>query len=297
MNGTFISGVTMRARLSIIISSVLILCLLFSAGASERQRADNHFYFVQISDTHWGALDGISATRRIVEAINALPMQIACVVHTGDLFADSIENQKIVEEGRAALTKLKVPILFVPGNHDISREKFRKDAVLFQKNFGPLATNAVFHGVVFLGLCTEPLRSAYEIQGFNPLDWLSVQVRAAADHPILLFIHAPPVPDFHRNAFSDPWPNKAGNDLEAIIKGASSIKAVIAGHFHRDEFHWIGNVPLYVCEPVARFWERQPAFRIYEYTNGRLGYRTIYLDSSSRKKDGIQGSAVEYRDL
>ena len=57
-----------------------------------------------------------------------------------------------------------------------------------------------------------------------------------------------------------------------------NVKAVIAGHFHRDEFHWLGHVPLYVSGPVANFWNRNATFRLYEYRNGQIGYRTQYLE-------------------
>jgi hypothetical protein len=53
---------------------------------------------------------------------------------------------------------------------------------------------------------------------------------------------------------------------------------VIAGHFHRDELHWVGDVPLFVCAPLAGYWGRQGSYRIYEYKDGRLGYRTQYLE-------------------
>jgi UDP-2,3-diacylglucosamine pyrophosphatase LpxH len=57
-----------------------------------------------------------------------------------------------------------------------------------------------------------------------------------------------------------------------------NVKAVITGHFHRDEFHWLDKVPLYVSVPVAEKFGRQAGFRIYEYKNGKLGYTTQYLE-------------------
>ncbi len=54
--------------------------------------------------------------------------------------------------------------------------------------------------------------------------------------------------------------------------------AAIAGHFHRDEFHDLGGVPLLVAAPVSGRFGRQTSFRIYEYDSGRLTYRTWYLE-------------------
>jgi UDP-2,3-diacylglucosamine pyrophosphatase LpxH len=55
------------------------------------------------------------------------------------------------------------------------------------------------------------------------------------------------------------------------------VKAVITGHFHRDELHWVGGRPVFAAPPVAGYWGRQASFRLYEYRDGRLSYRTIYL--------------------
>lgn len=43
------------------------------------------FHFVQITDTHLGKRDHLERTRRLVERINQLPYELACVVHTGSL--------------------------------------------------------------------------------------------------------------------------------------------------------------------------------------------------------------------
>ena len=56
-----------------------------------------------------------------------------------------------------------------------------------------------------------------------------------------------------------------------------NVKAVITGHFHRDEHHWLGKVPLYVYSPISGYWDRQLTYRIYEYRDAKIGYRTQYI--------------------
>jgi UDP-2,3-diacylglucosamine pyrophosphatase LpxH len=73
------------------------------------------------------------------------------------------------------------------------------------------------------------------------------------------------------------WRKEVREKWERLLNSAN-VKAVIAGHFHRDEFHWLGEVPLYVAEPVAGYWGRQCTFRIYEYRGGKVGYRTVYVE-------------------
>jgi hypothetical protein len=55
------------------------------------------------------------------------------------------------------------------------------------------------------------------------------------------------------------------------------VQAVITGHFHRDELHWLDGIPIFAAPPVAAYWGRQASFRLYEYRDGRLGYRAVYL--------------------
>jgi UDP-2,3-diacylglucosamine pyrophosphatase LpxH len=73
------------------------------------------------------------------------------------------------------------------------------------------------------------------------------------------------------------WKLQMRRQWERLVNSAN-VKGVIAGHFHRAEQHWVGDVPLYVAPSVAGFWGRQGSYRIYEYRNGRLAYRTQYLE-------------------
>jgi 3',5'-cyclic AMP phosphodiesterase CpdA len=263
---------------------VILVAWLWCGGVGAET---DGFYFVQISDTHWGARDGVSLTRRAVALINALPVRVECVVHTGDILADNVEKEAVVREGLAALDPLKVPIHFVPGNHDILASNPRKTSEAYQSAFGPVASVAEYRGVVFIFLFTEPLRSDYRLPGYDPMPWLTAQLKAAAGKPVLLFYHAPQVADFHHNQFYPGWSDKTRLKWEKLLTGGS-VKAIITGHFHRDELHWVGDIPMYVGEPITRFWDRQPAFRLYEYRKGHLGYRTIYLDEE-RKSKGDDG--------
>ncbi|MCK5160005.1 MAG: hypothetical protein KAQ99_00375, partial [Candidatus Aureabacteria bacterium] len=61
---------------------ILLISLLFIAehGTYAQEPAETHFYFVQITDTHFGEGDHLERTRKAVERINNLPMEIKCVV-------------------------------------------------------------------------------------------------------------------------------------------------------------------------------------------------------------------------
>lgn len=252
------------------------------SAAISREGADTAFYFVQITDTHVGVAGHDRVVTQLVEMINALPMPIACVVHTGDLSADQLDRPGATVPALSALRGIRHPLHFLPGNHDIIPQRFPETLSAWTNTVGPLCSRAEYSGVVFLFVYVEPMARNISVPAYDPFAWLAKELAAAGDKPVLIFHHTPPMDDFYRNQVHAGWPEDTkARWLE--LMGSANVKAVIGGHFHRDELQWMGNLPVYVAPPAARFWGRQPSFRIYEYRNGRLGYRTCYLEETRGK--------------
>ena len=237
---------------------------------------ETHFYFVQITDTHFGDSDHLLRTKKVVKHINNLPMEIKCVVHTGDITSNKIDNKATVITGLSVLKDIKVPIHYVAGNHDILPQRLKSTKQAYIKHFGGLLTQQEYDGVIFIFIYTEPLRKFFEIDEYKPLDLLESALRQAGDKPVIIFHHSPSVDDFYENRMHEGWKKDIRCRWEEILN-SHNVKAVIAGHFHRDEHHWLGEVPLYVSSSVAGYWGRQTTFRIYEYKDGKIGYRTQYI--------------------
>ncbi len=240
---------------------------------------DNGFYFVQITDTHLGIPGNSERTEQVVAAVNRLPMEIACLVHTGDIIDRRKRGDAQVLADAALIFKgLKPGVHFLPGNNDINLMAFtQKSRADYERNFGSLISRAEYKGVVFLFAYTDPLRESVPMEGYDPLGAVKDQLDAAKGKPVILFHHGPSVADFYNNRFHGGWAKKTKENWVTLIN-QYNVKAVITGHFHRDEFHWLGDVPLYVSPPVAQKWGRQASFRIYEYQDGRIGYTTQYLE-------------------
>ena len=256
-----------------------LLILIFAGGCcpSSRSELAPHFYFVQITDTHWGTRNGIALTRKAVDAINELPLKIAFVVHTGDVTADTIGDSNVVNEGLAVMKRLPMPVYYVPGNHDITKGDARETARLFKKHFSSLSRRVDVEGVVCLFFFSEPMSSGYRVGGYDAKEWLRENLEAAGKKPVLLFQHFPAVHDVRGQNGEAAWTDTYSPAWLRLFDRNPQIKAVVAGHFHRDELHWVGTTPVYVSSSVADFWGRQPSFRVYEYKDGRLGYWTVYL--------------------
>jgi UDP-2,3-diacylglucosamine pyrophosphatase LpxH len=266
---------------------VLWLCLVFVAiipcdGSSQANPVqaeaseDAGFYFLQITDTHFGSRGNAERTAKAVRMINALPMKIQCVLHTGDITSERLAHEPTVASSLAVLKELKAPLHFVPGNHDLTRKNHAANLAIYKKKYGKLLTEAHYGGVAFIGVYTEPLARGFELESFDPLTQLAGALKRAGRKPAIVFHHTPSVEDFYRNRMYRGWAPAMRKQWGDLIN-AHNVKAVLAGHFHRDEHHWIGRVPLYVSASIAGSWGRQASFRIFEYRNGQLSYRTQYI--------------------
>jgi 3',5'-cyclic AMP phosphodiesterase CpdA len=272
-----------RSAPALLILPWFAFALAASGPARPAAEPSAHFYFVQMSDTHFGTGDHAARTRRVVAAINNLPFAIECVVHTGDITSDDIGDPRTLGVATSVLSGIRVPAHYLPGNHDIRRRALKATLGVYTNAFGPLCSRAEHGGVVFLFLWDEPLRRGFAAEGYDPLAWLESELRAAGGRPAIVLLHSPPVEDFYGDRIRPGWPPENRARFTRIVN-AANVKAVIAGHFHRDELHWLGRVPLYVCSAVAGYWGRQGSFRIYEYSDGRLGYRTVYLEPLAKTK-------------
>lgn len=254
-----------------------VLFGLLLPGVSSGQ--NNGFYFVQITDTHLGIPGNRDRTEQVVAAVKRLPMEIACVVHTGDIIDRKKQGDpRVLADALSVFKGLKPFVHFLPGNNDINLMAFTpKNRADYERNFGSLISRAEYKGVVFLFAYTDPLRESVALEGYDPLGAVKEQLDAANGKPVILFHHGPCVDDFYNNRFHGGWAKKAKENWVTLIN-QYNVKAVITGHFHRDEFHWLGDVPLYVSPPVAQKWGRQTSYRIYEYRAGKIGYTTQYLE-------------------
>lgn len=274
--GKYMRGTALELKRILAGLAALMLIGLSAAACAGPSPSEARFHFVQITDTHFGDRDHLDRTRRLVEQINHLPLEIACVVHTGDVFADNITDDRITAEGMAVLQQLKAPLHVLPGNHDILEKDPERTLQAYRQRVGPLVHQAEYNGVVFVFGYTEPLALGFDVKGYDPLKELKAALCGAGGKPVLLFHHRAAVEDYYEFALHPGWSGEARRRFEALVHDWN-VKAVISGHFHRDELHGLNGVPIFTAPPVAGYWGRQASFRIYDYHDGIRSYRTIYL--------------------
>ena len=259
-----------------------LIFLAWLMGAAQIGLADtaNHFYFAQITDTHMGVLDHNERTQKAVAAINRIQSKLkdrlAFTVHTGDFAEELTLDAQAMARARSIMDKLKTPVHYVPGNNDIRVKKPMATRRTWETTMGPQITSAEYQGVVFIFANTEPLAQDFEMTGYDPMAAIEGFMAQAQGKPIILFHHSPCIGKFKKGKTQKGWP-KATRTQWISLLNKYGVKAVIAGHFHQDEMHWLGEVPLFSSPPISSRWGRQAAFRVFEYKDGRIGYRTQYL--------------------
>ena len=115
------------------------------------------FYFVQLSDTHWGFSgppnpDAANTLRKAVATVNALETPPEFIVFTGDLTHttdDPAERRKRMAEFREIVSALKVKqVRFMPGEHDASLDR----GAAFKEFFGDTFYSFDHKGVHFIAV-------------------------------------------------------------------------------------------------------------------------------------------------
>lgn len=253
-------------------SGTLLCCLYIFAYAE-----NSDFYFVQITDTHWGYGDNLERTKSVVDGINSLPMKVGFVVHTGDITNQTIENQSLIDSGLTIIRKLKYPIYFVPGNCDILEHSFKQTSDAFVKNFGKICSRIEFQNVSIITLCNLQIKDSSGNKVYDPIIQLDSLLKIKPKNTnAIIFQHCPITDDFYKNEFHPGLSIEEKNKFQKICE-SGGVSAIISGHFHRDEFQLIGPIPLFVSPPVSGSWGRQSSFRVYHYENGKISYFSQYL--------------------
>ena len=173
--------------------------LVRTAGAADkaasRGAAYDDFYFVQLSDTHWGFEgppnpDAKVTLRKAVRAVNSLEDQPDFIVFTGDLTHttdDPKERRQRMAQFRDIVADLKVKnVHFMPGEHDASLD----NGAAYQEFFGKTHYTFDHKGVHFIVL--DNVSDPRAMIGDEQLKWLAADLaQLPKDANIVVFTHRP----------------------------------------------------------------------------------------------------------
>jgi len=254
--------------------------------------AENDFYFVQLSDCHWGFEgpaqnpDATGTLKKAVAAVNSMKEPPDFIVFTGDLThttEDRDIRRKRMTEFRDIVKDLKVKdVKFMPGEHDASLDKGRA----FKEFFGETHWTFDHKGVHFIAVdnVSDPGASI----GDEQLAWLKADLeRQPKDARIVVFTHRP-LFDLYPQW---DWATTDGAKAIEILQARDNV-TVFYGHIHQEHHFKTGAIEHHAAKglmfalpapgsqlkrtPVA--WDPQAPYK-------GLGFREIEAEARPVKYD------------
>lgn len=224
------------------IAGVVFASGLPGATAASRLQKHDDFFFLQMSDTHWGFKgplvnpEAAATLEKAVERVNALDTQPDFIVFTGDLTHttdDPQERRKRMTEFREIVRKLRVKdVRFMPGEHDAALDA----GEAYREIFGETHYTFDHKGVHFIALdnVSDPAASLGDAQ----LRWLRDDLRSRdREQPIVVFTHRP----LFDLAPEWDWATRDGAPaIEALMP--HEYATVFYGHIHQENHHMTGHI-------------------------------------------------------
>ncbi|MFI4985965.1 MAG: metallophosphoesterase family protein [Alphaproteobacteria bacterium] len=209
----------------------------FAAGA-----AADEFYFVQLSDLHWGFKgpqfnpDAEGTLPKAIAAVNGLAAPPDFVVFTGDITHttdDPAERRARMVKAKEIIGGLKVKaVYFLPGEHDASLDK----GEAYQEHFGKLNYSFDHKGVHFIAL--DNVSDPKALIGEAQLAWLAADLKGRkSEAPIVVLTHRP----LFDLAPSWDWATPDGGKALDLLMPFKHV-AVFYGHIHQEHHQMTGHI-------------------------------------------------------
>jgi Icc protein len=257
--------------------------------------APGQFSFVQISDSHIGyqgpANGDVRATLEdTVKTINALPVQPAFVMHTGDV--SHLSKASEFDDARQILSKLRAPLIAIPGEHDyIGTDGAQRFAAAFGRKdaAGRGWSSWDQGGIHFVALINVGEGETFGQLGVEQIAWLEHDLAVQKpETPIVVFVHVP----LFAVAPEWGWTTRDATRALATLRRFSAV-TVLQGHIHQIIEHREGAIRFATARATA--WPQAapgtpgakpgPLAVPPGSLLGVLGYRTVELASSAAWQD------------
>ncbi|WP_018259554.1 metallophosphoesterase family protein [Methylobacterium sp. WSM2598] len=223
-------------------------------GAARAAEPEGGLRFLQISDSHVGFdkaanPDARLTLREAVARIRALPEKPAFILHTGDISHLSREGE--FDDADQILRETGLPLVFVPGEHDILDEG-RGRAYLARYGRGTRGAGWFSFdqgGLHFVGLVNVvDLRAGgLGTLGAEQLAWLEADLAGlSSSTPIVVFAHIPlwsVYPEWG-------WGTEDGARALALLRRFGSV-TVLNGHIHQVMQKVEGTVAFHTARSTA----------------------------------------------
>jgi 3',5'-cyclic AMP phosphodiesterase CpdA len=235
------------------------------AGAAGPESGYADFFFVQLSDTHWGFNDaGVNpdyagTLKKAVQAVNNLASAPDFVVFTGDLthtVDDPKDRRRRLAEFRDIAKGLKVKnVKFLPGEHDASLDS----GEAFHELFGDSSYTFDHKGVHFIAI--DNVSDPRGMVGDGQLGWLARDLAKLDKETRIVVLTHRPLFDLY------PQWDWATRDGAAVIELLTPFKnvTVFYGHIHQEHHQMTGRIDhhaakglMYPLPPAGSVPKKEP---------------------------------------
>jgi 3',5'-cyclic AMP phosphodiesterase CpdA len=262
-----------------------------SGPTSRATGASEPFFFIQMADPQLGFFSGgedfTKETELFEKAIaHANRLKPAFVVISGDL-VNGAGNARQIAEFKRICAKLdkSIPLHLVCGNHDIGGKPNAAAIDRYRRAFGPDRYSFRCGGAYGIVLNTQIVKSPQNVPQEAPrqLAWLKAELaKAAASRAenILVFTHHPLFLD--RPDEPEQYFNLPVKDRQAYLTllRAYGVRAVFAGHHHRNSLARDGKMEMITTGPVGKPLGKDPSgLRIVKVYADRIEHAYYGLDS------------------
>ena len=261
-----------------------------SSKGMAAQAQENDFYFVQLSDAHWGFEgpaenpDAKGTLKKAVAAVNSLPEPPDFIIFTGDLTHTTEDGQirrKRMTEFRDIVKELKVKdVRFMPGEHDAALDQGKA----FKEFFGETHYSFDHKGVHFVTV--DNVSDPHASIGLEQLAWLKADLeRQPKDARIVVFAHRP-LFDLYPQW---DWATADGAKAIEILQTRANV-TVFYGHIHQEHHFKTGNIEhhaakglMFALPAPGSQPKRTPMAWVPQVPYKGLGFREIEAEPGAAK--------------
>ena len=209
-----------------------------AGAATKKKKSDvsEDFFFLQLSDTHWG-YSGVSNPKAdvtlptAIETINAAGARPDFIVFTGDLTHTTddaaVRRQRLTGFKKLAAGLKIETVRFLPGEHDAAKDA----GAAYQELLGPTHYTFDHKGVHFIALdnVSDPAGAVGDAQ----IDWLNADLKKTSPAtPVVVLTHRP-LFDLYPQW---EWSTKDGAKVIDLLLPRKNV-TVFYGHIHQEHHH------------------------------------------------------------
>lgn len=273
-------------KLSLILLAVILAGAAPAAGKPEGKIES--FYFVQLSDTHWGFSDAkidpdyAGTLKKAIAMINSMRPQPDFVAFTGDnthTTDDPAERRKRLSEFLALTKTLTAKdIKYLPGEHDAGLDQ----GAAYRELFGTADYSFDHKGVHFVAI--DNVSQPQSTIGEEGLKWMADDLKSLKpDKKIVVLTHRPLFdlyPDWD-------WHTTDGNKAIDLLSPFHDV-TVFYGHIHQTNHHATGpivhyaaNGMMYPLPAPGSVPKKAPIPWNPEKPYDKLGFRVVAIDKNA----------------